>query len=269
MENCYSVYKHTFPNGKVYIGITSQAVERRWRNNGTGYLEKKKNGEYGQPLIARAILKYGWDNVIHEVLFCNLSKEEAIKVEQNLIVQYKSDDKRFGYNIQHGGYAGRHSDESKKKISEAHKGKKLSEKHRKKLSEVRKGEGSYWYGKTFPEEIKNKLSEFRKGKKLSEEHKKQISEGMKGRMCSEDTKQKISNANRGKTHSEEHKKKISDVMKKQVLCVETDIIYESISDASEKTGISLSGISAVCNGRRKTSGGYHWKFYNTVEFIAV
>ena len=32
----YSVYKHTFPNGKVYIGITKQNPLKRWRN-GTGY----------------------------------------------------------------------------------------------------------------------------------------------------------------------------------------------------------------------------------------
>lgn len=32
----YKVYKHTFPNGKKYIGITKLTVENRWRS-GKGY----------------------------------------------------------------------------------------------------------------------------------------------------------------------------------------------------------------------------------------
>lgn len=54
----YSIYKHTFPNGKVYIGVTSLAPERRWGNNGHNYLHKTDD-RYNQPLIANAINKYG------------------------------------------------------------------------------------------------------------------------------------------------------------------------------------------------------------------
>lgn len=36
MVNKWTVYRHTSPSGKVYIGITSQNVERRW-NSGKGY----------------------------------------------------------------------------------------------------------------------------------------------------------------------------------------------------------------------------------------
>lgn len=32
----YTLYKHTAPSGKVYIGITSQNVMKRWQN-GSGY----------------------------------------------------------------------------------------------------------------------------------------------------------------------------------------------------------------------------------------
>lgn len=45
----YFVYKHTFPNGKIYIGITDQKPERRWRN-GIGYRR--------QPYVYNAIKKY-------------------------------------------------------------------------------------------------------------------------------------------------------------------------------------------------------------------
>lgn len=46
----------------------------------------------------------------------------------------------------------------------------------------------------------------------------------------------------------------------KVVCVETNAEYESINKASIQTGISQSSISAVCKGKRKTAGGYHWHY---------
>lgn len=37
-------------------------------------------------------------------------------------------------------------------------------------------------------------------------------------------------------------------------------IYESISEASRKTGISITSISYCANGKRKTGGGFIWHF---------
>lgn len=47
---------------------------------------------------------------------------------------------------------------------------------------------------------------------------------------------------------------------KQVLCVETKQIYSSIHTAASETGLSRVKISECCNGKRKRTGGYHWKF---------
>lgn len=94
MNNWY-VYIHIFPNGKKYIGITSQSLKNRWRD-GKGYKE--------QPIIWKAIQKYGWDNIEHKILFENLSKEEAEKKEKELIKEFDTliyNNK--GYNIQEGG----------------------------------------------------------------------------------------------------------------------------------------------------------------------
>ena len=55
----FSVYKHTFPNKKVYIGITGLKPQYRW-NSGKGY----KN----QLVINRAIQKYGWNNIEYNLL---------------------------------------------------------------------------------------------------------------------------------------------------------------------------------------------------------
>lgn len=90
----YTVYKHTCPNGKIYIGITKRNVEKRWLN-GKGYER--------QPPFYNAILKYGWDNIDHEILFENLTKEEACEKEVEMIAYYKSHDRRYDYNDTIGG----------------------------------------------------------------------------------------------------------------------------------------------------------------------
>lgn len=79
---------------KIYIGITKQNPLLRWKN-GHGY----KHCNY----FYNAILKYGWLNVHHEILRDNLTVEEANNLEKYYIKYYKSNDKRYGYNILEGG----------------------------------------------------------------------------------------------------------------------------------------------------------------------
>lgn len=94
----YKVYIHTFPNHKLYIGITGcDDVNMRWKN-GNGYIR--------QPYMYNAIQKYGWDNIKHEIIFENLSKIDAGQKEMELIKQYKSNNKIFGYNFSVGGETG-------------------------------------------------------------------------------------------------------------------------------------------------------------------
>ena len=45
---------------------------------------------------------------------------------------------------------------------------------------------------------------------------------------------------------------------KQVMCIETEKIYTSISEAKADTGATK--ISECCLGKRNKSGGYHWKY---------
>ena len=111
----YTVYKHTL-NGKVYVGMTRQKPEDRWCS-GWGYKEC--------PRFWNAIQKYGWSKVQHEILFTGLTKEEAEAKEIELIAFYRSDDRRYGYNIDKGGSCvGKCSEEHKRKVSAKLKGEK-------------------------------------------------------------------------------------------------------------------------------------------------
>ncbi len=128
----YSVYKHVSPSGKVYIGITGRKPEDRWAN-GKAYVFCLA--------LNNAIKKYGWENFKNEVLFTGLSKSEAVEKEIELIKIYNATDSRFGYNIQNGGEGiGKHSEETKRKIGQANKGrstwakgKKFTKQHRENL----------------------------------------------------------------------------------------------------------------------------------------
>ena len=92
--NSYTVYAHkNIINQKFYIGITSQKPENRWGKNGQNYKL--------QPKFYNAILKYGWNNFEHLILYVNLCKEEACLKEQTLIKEYNSIEN--GYNIALGG----------------------------------------------------------------------------------------------------------------------------------------------------------------------
>lgn len=116
----FCVYKHTTPNNKVYIGITCQDPNERWKK-GFAYRKNKH--------FFNAIEKYGWDNIQHEILLDGISSNEAYEWEKIFIVQYKSNDRRFGYNNssggEHGFYGGHHTDEAKRKISAASSKRRL------------------------------------------------------------------------------------------------------------------------------------------------
>ena len=123
----FVVYKHTSPSGKCYIGITCQVPEYRWGNNVYKYLESLTSGKLKHPYFAQAILKYGWDNIRHEILHENLSKEEACKLEQEYILEYKA--QNLSYNITDGGegmWGFQFSEEQREKLRKSHTGKKQS-----------------------------------------------------------------------------------------------------------------------------------------------
>ena len=169
----YWVYIHTCPNDKKYVGVTGRNPEIRWGKNGEGYYQNEH--------FYRAILKYGWDNIVHEVFEVD-SKEEMYRKEVELISFYHSNDPEYGYNHSIGGEKSslgcKHSEESRKKRSEAHRGKPHphSEETKKKIAEANRR-------KAKDPEFRKKQSEAHKGKphNLSEEARKHISETHKGK----------------------------------------------------------------------------------------
>lgn len=304
-ENIWCVYQHTCPNGKVYIGITSQKPERRWRN-GHGY--KGQNNYFW-----RAICKYGWENIKHEILEDNLTNKEACEKEKQYIQEHQSTNRKFGYNITDGGegctglkgeknpmYGIPRTDEAKKNISKAiqkyyetHEKKPVSEETRKKLSIINSGENNAmygrcgelnpFYGKTHSEETRRILSEKLKG----------IESAFKGHKHTEKTKQILREkalercndpnwispitgkhyVHKGFEHTEETKKLISILHSKEVWALDDNMNivtkYPSVTKATDDLG--LNSRSAITNcikaGIEYTSGGYHWCYPEDYERV--
>lgn len=127
----FTVYKHTTPSGKVYIGITMQTPAKRWGRDGSGY----KNNHH----FLSAIQKYGWDNIQHEIVAEGLGQKDAEQLEIELIAKYKATDKAHGYNIDKGGTTGpKHSETTKTKIGDANRRRVWSSESRRKVGEASK-----------------------------------------------------------------------------------------------------------------------------------
>ena len=53
-------------------------------------------------------------------------------------------------------------------------------------------------------------------------------------------------------------------LSKPVQCIETGIVYPSILDAGKQTGINHTHLGDVVRGKRKTAGGYHWRYIQEI-----
>lgn len=295
MESSYCVYKHTSPNGKVYIGITKQKPSARF-SNGNGY----KANEY----FYRAINKYGWENFTHEILESEIPNiEEASKLESHYIQLYRSNESDYGFNLTSGGskefsltdetikrksnatkknwenpqyrqkqiermsgennpnYGKKMSDECRAKMSESAKKRKhkpLSDETKNKISAARKKQGNFRIGKHHSEEAKRKISESNKGKivVMTEDQKKKISATMKGRPKSEETRRRMSEAQK-----EFAKTRMKPVEKCDIDTGEVIERFNSTIEAAKSCGVNNStNICSCCKGQKLKAYGYKWRY---------
>lgn len=267
MSEGYHVYMHTSPSGKRYIGITSEKnPQKRWGRDGCKYDSLRFGG---------AVKKYGWDNIKHEILFSGLSKDEAVAKEVELIGQYKTMNRKYGYNASPGGnYA---SPAKKLRLAQIRRNMR-GEKHpcNKSVCKIDRNTGEVLcvypsmeiaaadvgtYGTSI-----SKCVRFKRG-------------CVAGYLwcCEEDYTQSFFDKykdvewvfnGRGwydakemhKPRSEEAKNRMRGTGGKQVVCVETGEVFNTAQEAATKYGISNSSIGKCCAGKAISCGGYHWTF---------
>lgn len=151
----YCVYRHVAPNGKMYVGVTRQSPECRWKNG---------NGYANQSYLFNAIKKYGWDNFKHEILLNGLTADEASLAEKLFIGYWDLTNRERGYNNEEGGLFDYHiTEETRQKKSISMIGKNA-------------GERNGMYGKHLTQEQKDKISKANLGKIRSQEARRKMSQ---------------------------------------------------------------------------------------------
>lgn len=285
------IYKYTSPSGKIYIGQTTH--ERRRRKTFFNL-----NKSYGGVQIDHARQKYKPENFKYEILFEGDFKtafdaqNKLDELEQHFIEKYGT--YKDGYNMTFGGYTTTgltFSDEQKKRMGEARRGKKTrpkTDEERQFLSRVMKEK---WASEDY-RKLREQIIQ-------SEEHKRKQSEavmgeknGMYGKKHSESSRRKMSvsrfgenNYWFGKTKNQEYRESISkslsdyynthgvsDITREKIsrrvsipvrqMSMESAIIstFPSATLAGEAVGIDASCIIKVCKGKRCTAGGYRWEY---------
>ena len=246
-ERKYSVYKHTSPSGKVYIGITSLTPEDRWKS---GYRDCKA--------FNRAIEKYGWENIKSEILFIGLDRDTACQKEIELIKEYNSTDPDYGYNISKGGKAPTLglpvSPDTREKLSQAIKSVWIDKDYR----AAHSGKNAYWYGKHHTKESLEKIKAH---------HPDQSGENhpMYGKKHTEESKRKMSVARKGK-HVRGDSPRTRPVVQ---LTINGEFLneYKCMKDAAEATNTYDSNIHKVISGQRNQTGGFLWQYKEVYDNV--
>ena len=135
-----AIYLLISPSGKCYVG-------QSWRVKERIHEYKVINSNIkGQPAIYRALLKYGSNNLIYKVIdICITQSQEELDSKEIFYINFFNS-LIEGYNLNAGGHNSKPTAETRKKQSEAGKGRIQSPEHRKKRAAAQLGSKNHQYG---------------------------------------------------------------------------------------------------------------------------
>ena len=159
-------------NNKKYVGQTWEIMGERWKKH---YSPSEKSCVK----LNRAIKKYGKNNFIVEEITTSFTQKDADELEVKYIQEY--DTIRNGYNIRLGGSRGKHSEETKQKMSVAAMGRRHSDDSKRKMSLAKIGKNHPNFGKSLSSKTKQNISKANKGREMSDIWKKRLSDSHVGK----------------------------------------------------------------------------------------
>ena len=162
-------------NNRMYIG------QKKVKNKSGNWKEYLGSGV----VIQRAITKYGIEFFKRDIIDVAFSKKELDNLERYYSYLFNVVESPMWYNLCYGGGSTsgyKYTEEQRNTLSKRTSGKNNpmygkhhSEEAKRKVSEANKG-NDYWLGKHHSEESKRKISEARKGKHWFNNGKKEIME---------------------------------------------------------------------------------------------
>lgn len=150
-------------NKKVYVGkTTSSNINSYWKQHVSDALGEK---QFCNRVFYKALRKYGYDGFYWKVIEEIESNYDVCRAEVDLIAKLKTNILRYGpdagYNMTDGGEGTlgyRHTKETKIKMSNLQKGRKISEEQKKNHSIQMTGPGNGMFSKNHSEESKKSMS---------------------------------------------------------------------------------------------------------------
>lgn len=250
VEKIYSIYRITNTvNQKVYIGFTEKNPDYRWRQ----HIRTMKYVDATQhQYLHKAMLKYGVEHFIFEVIYQSLDQHDTLSVMEPLfITAYRS----FGvgvYNLSNGGESSmkgrKHSSTSRALIGAASRGNSYAKGH-KHTDETKLICGDASRNRVITDDFRSKISKLKIGNK-----------NFLGHRHTAETKLKMSLSQRGRPVSEEQRKKQRAAMVRytyQVIhpCGKSETI-NSMKQFCKLHGLATASMSKVMNGTFKQHKGF-------------
>lgn len=240
--NRYSVYVLIMPSNECYIGATSRKPQERWRN-GEGYKTSKE-------LYSR-IQRYGWDNIQKRVLINELSLEQANRIEKYVISKFRENGFKI-LNKKDGGDGFNVAKEESKKLTIHESECPII--NQETLSAVLSAPKNHSSKPVLCVETGIAYASTVEASEMTGINKATIRNCCNGRRSTG-----------GGYHwqfiQKEHKKlPKQNIARRRVRCIDTGIVFNTITEAYEITGIDKTSISHACNGRVSVAGGYSWEF---------
>lgn len=212
------IYKANL-NNKNYIGLFTEEIDKfnRRKIAHRGCALKKLDGYY----FHNAIRKYGYENIKWEILENNIQNTDSLKEREKFWIRQYGTFGKNGYNMTEGGdgcFGYKHTKQSKEKMSEQRKGRKLTPEWKENIK-IAINNNHPRLGKKLSQETKNKIREKALGRKHTEKTKEAIRQKLKIRKLTDEHKKKIGLKHLGnkywlnKKHSEETKEKMCNAWK--------------------------------------------------------
>jgi len=243
MEKICGIYKITNEkNGKVYIG-QSVNINKRWYDH---------KGTLNRNIHRNRFLQRVWnnnngENFTHTIIELCSRKELDVK-EKYHIKQYVSNNKKYGYNLDSGGFSQNEiSEETRTKLRLCNAREKNSMKHTVICLETKQVFIIMKDAETFYNIAKGSISECCRNKRKVSQNK----HWMYLEDYNKATEQQINN-----------KLKNNPTPYKKIIDIGTGEIFNTMRDASLKYKINETGISKNCRGKRPTSGGHRFMYYD-------